>query len=159
MKSRVEVLAIVVRGLLAPAATLAQKHAIDADRSTLKVHVYRSSLFSVFAHNHEIGAPIAEGWVEFYQTPTVELRVDARKLRVLVPDLAADTRGEVQKTMEGLEFLTAVAFPRSCFARRRHKNPGRTAGSSAGFFLFTTRRAPSSWRFRGKMDAIVVPRP
>jgi polyisoprenoid-binding protein YceI len=73
--------------------------AIDAANSLLRVHVYKTGLFSAFAHNHDIEAPIESGEVTETAAPSVELRVDARKLRVLDPDASADTRAVIQKTM------------------------------------------------------------
>jgi len=99
-----------------PASVLAGgRYAIDTEKSRLEVWVYRSGLFSVFAHNHEIAAPIAGGVLQTTGTPAVELRVDARRLRVLDPDLAPEKRAEVQKTMEGPEVLDSSRFPEIIF--------------------------------------------
>jgi hypothetical protein len=53
--------------------------------SSLKVHVYKTGLFSAFGHNHEIEAPIESGEVSESGKLSVTLRVDARKLKVLDP--------------------------------------------------------------------------
>jgi polyisoprenoid-binding protein YceI len=102
-------------GLLPFAATPVQKHQIDAERSAITVHVYRAGLFSAFAHDHEIAASIAEGWIEFSKSPAAELRMDARQLRVLDPNLAADKRSEVRNTMEGPKVLDSSRFPEILF--------------------------------------------
>ena len=80
---------------------------IDAANSSLHVRVYKTGLFSAFAHNHDIEAPIESGDVTETGEPAVELRVDARKLRVLDPEVSADTRAEIQKTMLGPQVLDA----------------------------------------------------
>ena len=49
---------------------------IDTERSTLTVRVYKSGVFSAFAHDHEIRAPIEEGEADF-GAKTVRLRVKA----------------------------------------------------------------------------------
>jgi polyisoprenoid-binding protein YceI len=85
--------------------------AIDRDHSSLKIHVSKSGLFSAFAHNHEIEAPITSGEVQTTDSPSVELRFDARKLRVLDPELSESTRAQIQKTMEGPQVLDADRFP------------------------------------------------
>lgn len=85
--------------------------AIDRDHSSLKIHVSKSGFFSAFAHNHDIEAPIASGDVQTTGNPSVEVRVDARKLRVLDPELSENTRAQVQKTMEGPQVLDADRFP------------------------------------------------
>jgi len=85
--------------------------AIDRDHSSLKIHVSKSGFFSAFAHNHDIEAPIASGNVQTTGSPSVELRIDARKLRVLDPELSESTRAQIQKTMEGPQVLDAERFP------------------------------------------------
>lgn len=89
----------------------AQSRAIDAERSTLTVRVFKAGLFSFAAHDHEIQAPITSGSVVEAGNPSVELAVDARRLKVLDPQLAADKRAEVQKTMHSAEVLDSAQFP------------------------------------------------
>ncbi|MGH9600761.1 MAG: YceI family protein [Terriglobales bacterium] len=88
-----------------------QSRAIDAGRSTLTVRVFKAGLFSFAAHNHEIQAPIASGSLVESEKPSVELAVDARQLKVLDPQLAADKRAEVQKTMHSPDVLDSTQFP------------------------------------------------
>jgi polyisoprenoid-binding protein YceI len=85
--------------------------AIDGAHSSLKVRVSKSGFFSAFAHNHEIEAPIESGEVTQSESPSVQLRVDARKMRVLDPEASADTRAQIQKTMLGPEVLDTKRFP------------------------------------------------
>ena len=111
--TRTRTLAVLATGLLIsllPVAALSQKRAIDARHSTLKVFVYKSGLFSAFGHNHEVAAPIEQGSVS-PEPAGVEFRVAACKLRVLDPDVSADERAKVQKTMEGSEVLDCARFP------------------------------------------------
>jgi len=75
-----------------PAILAGQTRAIDTKHSVLTVHVFKSGLFSAFAHNHEIAAPIAGGAVEVSPIPRVSLRVDARKMRVLDPETSFQQR-------------------------------------------------------------------
>lgn len=89
----------------------ASHRAIDGEHSSLKIHVSKSGFFSAFAHNHDIEAPIASGDVQSTGNPSVELRVDARKLRVLDPEYSENTRAQIQKTMEGPQVLDADRFP------------------------------------------------
>jgi polyisoprenoid-binding protein YceI len=84
---------------------------IDSPHSSLKVYVYKTGFFSVFAHNHVIEAPVESGDVTESGAPAVELRVDARKLRVLDPEVAQETRAEIQQTMQGPKVLDADRFP------------------------------------------------
>jgi polyisoprenoid-binding protein YceI len=94
----------------------AQSHAIDVNKSSLKIRVFKSGAFSAFAHDHEIQAPIEEGKIDEGKidssaTPSVQLRVDSRKMRVLDPEIPVDKRAEIQNTMKGTEVLDVEHFP------------------------------------------------
>ncbi|MGA3190741.1 MAG: YceI family protein [Bryobacteraceae bacterium] len=89
----------------------AQSRAIDVNESSLTIRVFKSGVLSGFAHDHEIQAPIAEGRIDASATPSVQLRVDSRKLRVLDPEIPADKRAEIQDTMQGAEVLDVGHFP------------------------------------------------
>jgi polyisoprenoid-binding protein YceI len=93
----------------------AQSRAMDTGHSTLKVRVFKSGMFSAFAHDHEIEAPITQGSVNLSTKPNIELRVDARKLRVLDPKLSPKNRADVQKTMEGPQVLDSNRFTEISF--------------------------------------------
>lgn len=99
--------------------------AIDRDHSSLKIHVSKSGFFSAFAHNHEVEALIASGDVQTAGNAFVELRVDARKLRVLDPELSEGTRAQIQQTMEGPQVLDAERFPEIHF----HSNAVEAKGT------------------------------
>jgi polyisoprenoid-binding protein YceI len=107
------VLAVVIGWLclyqLATASSDSRK--IDGPHSTMTVHVSKTGAFSAFGHNHEIQAPIQSGEVKESSSPSVELRVDAHKLRVLDPEASDDTRAQVQKTMQGPQVLDTDHFP------------------------------------------------
>ena len=92
---------------------------IDAERSTLTVFVYKSGLFSAFADNHVIRAPIAGGSVSDAAPLHVDLLVRAAELKVLDPDLGADKRADVQTRMVGPGVLDVARFPEITFASTR----------------------------------------
>jgi YceI-like domain len=96
---------------IGPNNLYAQSHAIDVNRSSLKIRVFKTGVFSGFAHDHEIQAPIAEGGIDASGNPSVQLRVDSRKMRVLDPEISADSRAQVQHTMEGSSVLDVEHFP------------------------------------------------
>ena len=96
---------------LVPNILHAQSKAIDVNKSTLKIRVFKSGAFSAFAHDHEIKAPIEEGKIEAGSSASVQLRVDSRKMRVLDPDISADKRAEIQHTMQGATVLDVEKFP------------------------------------------------
>ena len=112
MFSRIHRLILTATLLLTFSATLhAQSRAINSERSTLTVRVFKAGLFSFAAHDHEIQAPILSGSLVESGSPSVELAVDARQLKALDPQLAADKRAEVQKTMHSAEVLDSARFP------------------------------------------------
>jgi polyisoprenoid-binding protein YceI len=94
-----------------PTAASSDSQKIDGPHSTVTVRVYKSGFLSAFGHNHEIQAPIQSGEVKEADNPSVELRVDARKLRVLDPEVSEATRAQVQDTMQGSQVLDVVQFP------------------------------------------------
>jgi polyisoprenoid-binding protein YceI len=98
-----------------PAMLQAQARAIDTGHSTLTVRVSKTGIFSGFAHDHEIEAPIVEGTVALDGNLGVSLRVDARKMRVLDPDASEQTRAQVQNTMQGSSVLDSTRFPEISF--------------------------------------------
>lgn len=93
----------------APSAR-AQQHAVDLQKSKLTVRVYKSGLFSAFAHDHEIDAPILRGVADISDHTSVKLEVDARTLRVMDRDTSEKDRSEIQKTMLGPEVLDSERF-------------------------------------------------
>lgn len=101
----------------------------------MTIHVYKTGLFSALGHNHEIGASIDSGKVQPSESPSVELRVDARKLRVLDPDASDDTRAQVQKTMLGPDVLDSDRLPEIHFQS--------TAVEASG---------ANHWTVRGNLD-------
>jgi len=100
--------------LLTPSAR-AQQHALDVQKSKLTVRVYKSGLFSAFAHDHEVAAPILRGTAEISGHPSVEMEVDARTLQVVDPNSSEKERGEIQKTMLGPEVLDSERFHEIAF--------------------------------------------
>jgi polyisoprenoid-binding protein YceI len=88
---------------------------IDPAHSTMKVYVYKTGILAGLAHNHEIEAPIECGEVNDSDNPSVELRVDSSKLRVLDPEASDGTRATIQATMQGAEVLDVGHFPQIHF--------------------------------------------
>jgi hypothetical protein len=82
---------------------------IDTTKSMLTVRVFKSGLFSAFAHDHEIMAPIVEGTFSEEQ-PAVSLRVESARLRVVDKDVSDKDRAKIQSTMLGPEVLDTDRF-------------------------------------------------
>src|SRR5207248_894493 len=84
--------------------------AIDPQKSSITVRVFQSGVLSAFGHEHEISAPIQQG--SFTENPaSVELMVDARKMRVMDKDVSEKDRTEIQQTMLGPKVLDSEKFP------------------------------------------------
>jgi polyisoprenoid-binding protein YceI len=82
---------------------------MDAEHSTLTIRVYKTGLFSAFAHDHEINAPIRHGSFD-EEKQTVELSVDARTLKVMDPGVSVSDRVQIQSTMLGPKVLDSEQF-------------------------------------------------
>ncbi len=87
---------------------------IDVEKSAVTVRVYKSGLFSAFAHDHEIRARIQSGAFD-EQKRTVEFKVRAADLKVLDPDGSDSERSQVQHTMESPKVLDPEKFPEISF--------------------------------------------
>jgi len=83
---------------------------VDAERSKLTVHVEKSGLFSAFAHNHVIEAPIASGELDV-EKQTVSLTFDTRQMKVLDPGVKDSERTQVDQTMKSDQVLDVQRFP------------------------------------------------
>lgn len=110
--SLVLVLAALVQAAEAPMV-------IDAQRSHILVRAFKAGLFSAFAHDHEVRAPIASAEIVESAPGSVRLEIDARALTVLDPQLSPDKRAEVQTTMHGPKVLDSGRFPRISFVATR----------------------------------------
>jgi len=97
---------------------------IDTTRSSVHVHLDKSGAFSAFGHNHDVEAPIDSGEVTETGSPLVEIHLNSRKLRVLDPGTSADTRGQIQKTMEGPQVLDVERYPEIHFRSMKIQSAG-----------------------------------
>jgi hypothetical protein len=98
------------------AALGAQSRQIDAERSTLTVYAYKSGLFSAFADDHVIRAPIAGGSISETGALAVEIQIRSADLVALDPGLSASKRAEVQTRMVGPDVLDVKQYPEIAFA-------------------------------------------
>ncbi len=93
------------------AAAYCEKQPIDVLHSQMKIHVGKAGLFSAFGHDHEISAPIADGSIQNCEAPSVALRIEAGKLRVVDPGEPEKTRASIEQTMLGPQVLDSNRFP------------------------------------------------
>ena len=103
--------ALVLLSAAAATTIAAQPRPIDVEHSTLTILVYKSGLFSAFADDHVIRAPIASGSISADAPLAVDVSVRSANLKVLDPKLAADKRADVQARMLGREVLDSGKFP------------------------------------------------
>jgi polyisoprenoid-binding protein YceI len=103
-------------GVLAVATPCAraQTHEINVEKSVLTVRVYKTGLFSAFAHDHEIHAPIESGSFDA-QKRAVEFKVKSADLKVIDPGVSQGDRDQVQATMVGPKVLDTAHFPEIAF--------------------------------------------
>lgn len=107
--------ALALATLLSAVAPQSQPvQSIDVQQSKMTVYVYKQGLFSFLADNHVIEVPIARGSFDA-QRKTFDLSIDAAKLRVLDPHLAADKRATVQSNMLGPQVLDVAKYPAIAF--------------------------------------------
>jgi polyisoprenoid-binding protein YceI len=91
--------------LLCALSVNAQQHNVDAQKSTLTIHVGKAGAFSALGHEHEVSAPIHSGTADTGPHPSVEIHVDARELRVIDKDESDSDRATVQDAMLGPDVL------------------------------------------------------
>jgi polyisoprenoid-binding protein YceI len=105
---------VVVSGWVSSSASAAER-VIDPATSSLTVKVWKSGLFSAFAHNHEISAPIASGTVSEGDKASVKFVVNARGMKVLDPEASASTRAEIEHSMLSDHVLDTQQYPEIAF--------------------------------------------
>src|SRR5437762_11143447 len=104
-------LAASLRAAEAPAGT-----AIDPQKSSITVRVFKAGVFSAFGHEHEISAPIQQG--SFTENPaSVEITVDARRMRVMDKGISEKTGPTSSKLCSVPRCWTARNSRQSVFAR------------------------------------------
>lgn len=118
--------------VLACAALAAQSQPIDTERSTLTVFAYKSGLFSAFADDHIVRAPIAGGSISVNGNAAVDIKVRSADLVALDPNLSASKRAEVQARMVGPEVLDVTQYPDITFASTSIQQAGAGRATVAG---------------------------
>lgn len=93
---------------------MAQPQPINTSQSVVTVEVKKAGILAAFAHDHEIGAPIATGAVDTAGR-MVELRFDSRMLQVRDRGISEKERADIQTTMLGANVLDAQRYPEIVF--------------------------------------------
>ncbi|HEY7402509.1 MAG TPA: YceI family protein [Candidatus Angelobacter sp.] len=87
-------------------------------QSAITIKVFKSGLFSGFAHDHVILAPIARIEIDT-QRPSAEITVITKEMKVTDPDVSDKDRAEIQSTMLGPKVLDQEKFPEIHFKSTR----------------------------------------
>jgi polyisoprenoid-binding protein YceI len=86
--------------------------------STISIHVHKAGMFSAFAHNHEITAPVNTAVIDA-KAMTVSILVHAADLKVVDTELSEKDRNSVQQNMLGEKVLNAEKYPEIRFQSTR----------------------------------------
>ena len=110
-------------------------HATDIDlaASTITVKVEKTGLFSAFAHDHTIAAPLASGHLDV-QKRTVELKFRSQEMKVLDPGIKDSERADIDRTMKSYKVLDPGRFPEIVFVSTSVETPAvgaKASGTSA----------------------------
>jgi polyisoprenoid-binding protein YceI len=123
-KERILCMVAISSFILVLATALAgQVGPIDTSSSKLIVHVSKAGLFSAFGDNHEVEAPISEGFVD-EAARRVKFVIESSRMKALDPQLSPDKRRQVQERMLGPEVLDVARFPRITFESTGVEQPG-----------------------------------
>ena len=97
----------------------AQEKVIDTQRSTITIHVGKSGLLSVAAHDHTIHAPISSGTILESGAARIEFRVETARMTVM-PDPKIDAKDQATiQTHMGEMTLESNKFPEITFRSSR----------------------------------------
>ena len=100
---------IVILAVACPWA-VAQAVGVDTTRSTITVKVDKSGLFSAFAHNHTIQAPLASGSLDAAKR-TASLTFNAKEMKVVDEGVKDSERADIEQTMKSEKVLDVQKFP------------------------------------------------
>lgn len=102
--------------------------------------VFKSGLFSAFAHDHTIEAPTSSGSLDT-AARTIQLSFRVFDVKVLDPGVSDKDRAEVDRTMKGDNVLDAEHFPEVRFVSNSVEARGSTHFNVRGdLFLHGTTR-------------------
>jgi polyisoprenoid-binding protein YceI len=86
--------------------------------SAVTIHVFKSGLFSGFAHNHVVLAPVGGASMD-PEALKAEVSFVTRDMKVIDPEVSEKDRAEIQSTMLGPKVLDAQKYPEIRFKSSR----------------------------------------
>ena len=131
------------------AADTAGAREIDTEKSVMTVHVFKAGLLSPFGHEHDISAPIQQGKFD-EGNRSVELLVDARKMRVMDQDVSTNDRAEIQETMLGPKVVASEQFPEIRFRSTSVESIGDGRWAVRGDLLLHGQTRPVKLEVQGQ---------
>lgn len=81
-----------------------------SEQSGVTIHVFKSGLFSGFAHDHVVVAPLGGASIH-PEDMQAEVSFTTKDIRVTDPDVSDKDRAEIQSTMLGPKVLDAEKYP------------------------------------------------
>ena len=123
--------AIVVFSLAASPLPVTSVRNFDLQHSTMTIYVYKQGIFAFAADNHEVDAPVVSGSFDEAKR-SVELTVDATKMRVLDVKMPADRRATVQSNMLGPMVLDTGKYPTITFRSTKFDRVAKDRWAVAG---------------------------
>jgi polyisoprenoid-binding protein YceI len=108
--------------LLLAFSSVAYAAEIDLAASKITVKVEKTGLFSAFAHDHTIAAPLASGHLDV-QKRNVELKFRSQEMKVLDPGIKDSERADIDRTMKSYKVLDAGRFPEIVFVSTSVETP------------------------------------
>ena len=100
-------------------------------QSTITIKVFKSGLFSGFAHNHVVVAPVAKATIDPSRL-SAEITVITKEMKVTDPDVSEKDRAEIQSTMLGPKVLDQEKYPEIHFKSSSIKQTSPEHYSVAG---------------------------
>ena len=128
---RLKLFWIVLLAGLTLAAQSQENAAPKAQHSTITIHVFKSGLFSGFAHNHVVVAPVSHAAIDPAHL-TAEITVITKEMKVTDPDVSEKDRAEIQSTMLGPKVLDQEKYPEVHFKSSSIKQTSPQHYSVAG---------------------------
>jgi polyisoprenoid-binding protein YceI len=95
--------------------SLARAANLDPAASKITIHVEKAGLFSAFAHNHIVSAPLASGNLDADKR-AIQLKFRTQDIKILDPDAGESERSKIQSTMQSPQVLDPARFPEIAFA-------------------------------------------
>lgn len=109
--------------LLLASLCAAQSNSPAPRQSAITIKVFKSGLFSGFAHDHVIVAPIARAEIDSARL-SAEITVITKEMKVMDKEVSDKDRADIQSTMLGPKVLDQEKYPEIHFKSTRIEQAG-----------------------------------